>query len=179
MYRFSLQKNKDYAKFKERNCEELLHKYRGLFIDIYESKKYALSPSKLLKKSFDDDIVSERIGRLDKMPVKTEMRDEHMPSSEPFSTFRIECSDIHSGEKRENDSRVDKGKKKVDFHATLSESVQKLASVGNALATHLKSRSGPPSFEKCMQELEELEIFDGDENYECWAIVFFREGQNV
>ncbi|KAL2466887.1 Uncharacterized protein Adt_42738 [Abeliophyllum distichum] len=115
---------------------------------------------------------------VDNMPFRVELCDEHVPSSGPFSTSGIECSGGHSGEKRKHGSRVDKGKKKVDSRAALSESVEKLALAGDALAVHLKSRSGPPSFEQCMQELNELDVFAGDENYECWVINFLREGKN-
>ncbi|KAL2461523.1 Myb DNA-bind 3 domain-containing protein [Abeliophyllum distichum] len=168
-----IQENKDYAKFKGKNCAEIMHKYRSIFRDTYDSKKYALSPSKFSKKGFDDDVVS-----LGKIPFRAELHDEHVPSSGLFSTSAMECSGGHSGEKRKHDSRAAKGKKKVDSRVALSESVEKLASAGDALASHLKSRSGPPSFEQCMQQLNDLGVFDGDENYECWAISFFREGKN-
>ncbi|KAL2541114.1 Uncharacterized protein Adt_02092 [Abeliophyllum distichum] len=121
---------------------------------MYDSKKYALSPSKLSKKGFDDDVVN-----VDTMPFRAELRDEHVPSSGPFSTSGMESLGGHSGEKRKHDSRADKGKKKLDSRAALLESVEKLASAGDALAAHLKLRSGPPSFEKCMQELNELYVF--------------------
>ncbi|KAL2503980.1 Myb DNA-bind 3 domain-containing protein [Abeliophyllum distichum] len=122
---------------------------------------------------FDDDVVS--VGT---MPFSAELHDEHVPSSGPSSTSAMECSGGHSGEKRKNDSRAAKGKKKVDSRAALSESVEKLASAGDALASHLKSRSGPPSFEQCMQQLNDLGVFDEDENYECWAVSFLREEKN-
>ncbi|KAL2534827.1 hypothetical protein Adt_08178 [Abeliophyllum distichum] len=125
------------------------------------------------KKGFDDDVVS-----LDKMPFSAEMHDERVPSFGPFSTSRMECSGGHSGKKRKNGSLVDNEKKKVNSRAIVSESVEKLASVEDALAAHLKSRSSPPSFEQCIQELTELGVLDGDENYECWAFSFFREGKN-
>ncbi|KAL2470412.1 hypothetical protein Adt_38548 [Abeliophyllum distichum] len=118
---------------------------------MYNSKKYAVSPSKLSKKGFDDNVVS-----IDKIPFSVELRDEHVPSSGPFSTFAMKCSGGHSGEKRKHGSRADKGKKKFDSRAVLSELVEKLASTGDALAAHLKSRSSPPSFEPCMQQLNEL-----------------------
>ncbi|KAL2497258.1 Uncharacterized protein Adt_22808 [Abeliophyllum distichum] len=109
MYQFSLQENKDYAKFKKMNCAKLFHKYRGLFSDMYDSEKYALSPLKLSKKGFDDDTVSEQTGSLEKMPFSAEMRDEHVPSSRPFSMSRMECSGGHSGENRKYRARADKG----------------------------------------------------------------------
>ncbi|KAL2542202.1 hypothetical protein Adt_03180 [Abeliophyllum distichum] len=134
---------------------------------MYDSEKYVLSPSKLSKKGFDDDVVS-----LDKIPFSTELRDEHVPSSGPFSMFAMECSGGHSGKKRKHGSRADKEKKKVDSYAAFSESVEKLASTGDALAVHLKSRSSPPSFEQCMQQLNELGVFDGDENSNIGPSVF-------
>ncbi|KAL2487231.1 Uncharacterized protein Adt_31987 [Abeliophyllum distichum] len=165
--------NKDYTKFKERNCAELFHKYRGIFGDMYDSKKYAISPSKLSKKGFD-----ERTESLEKMPFSAEMRDEHVPSFGLFSTPGMECLDIYCREKRKNSSHADKEKKKVNSRALLSESVEKLASARDVLAAYLKSRFGPPSFEQCMQELNELGVFDRDENYECWAISLLREKRN-
>ncbi|KAL2474940.1 L10-interacting MYB domain-containing protein-like [Abeliophyllum distichum] len=140
---------------------------------MYDSEKYALCPSKLSKKGFDDDVVN-----VDNMPFCAELRDEHVPLFGSFSMSGMECSGRHSGEKRKHGSRADKGKKKFDSRAALSESVEKLTSAGDALAAHLKSRSGPPSFEQCMQELNELDVYAGDENYECWAISFLREDKN-
>ncbi|KAL2557647.1 hypothetical protein Fot_02386 [Forsythia ovata] len=140
---------------------------------MYDSEKYALSPSKLSKKDFDDNVVS-----LDKIPFSSELHDEFVPSFGSFSMSAMECSGGHSGEKRKHGSHAVNGKKNVDFRVALSESVEKLASAKDALAAHLKSRSGPHSFEQCMQHLKELGVFDGDENYKSWAINFFIEGNN-
>ncbi|KAL2487062.1 hypothetical protein Adt_31818 [Abeliophyllum distichum] len=112
------------------------------------------------------------------MPFSVEIGDKHVPSSGPFSTFKMECSSRHSGENRKNDSHADKWKKKVDSRTTMSKSVEKLASTEDALIEHLKSRSGPLLFEQCMQALNELGSFDKDENCECWDISFLREAKN-
>ncbi|KAL2531187.1 L10-interacting MYB domain-containing protein [Abeliophyllum distichum] len=65
-----IQANKDFVKFRGRDCGEIFHKYSQLFGDAYDSEKYALSPTKLSKKGFDDDNVWERVGNTDKVACK-------------------------------------------------------------------------------------------------------------
>ncbi|KAL2527489.1 Myb DNA-bind 3 domain-containing protein [Abeliophyllum distichum] len=95
-----IQSNKEFAKFRGRDCGEIFHKYSQLFGDAYDSEKYALSPTKLSKKGFDDDEFWESVEKSDKLPVNTEMRDEHTPSEHAGSGSTMDMSGFHSGEKR-------------------------------------------------------------------------------
>ncbi|KAL2491825.1 Myb DNA-bind 3 domain-containing protein [Abeliophyllum distichum] len=161
-----IQANKDFVKFRGRDCGEIFHKYSQLFGDAYDSEKYALSPTKLSKKGFDDDYVWEGVGNTDKLPVNAEMHDEHAPSA-------MDISGLHSGEKRKMSQSGAKGKKKLDSRSALSESVEKLANVGNELiAQHLKATSGPPSIDKCMEELESFGLLEDDEKFHLFALSF-------
>ncbi|KAL2531156.1 Uncharacterized protein Adt_04507 [Abeliophyllum distichum] len=66
-----------------------------------------------------------------------------------------------------------KKKKKLDSRSTLSESVKKLANVGNDLiAAHLKANSGPPSIDECMEELESFGLLENDEKFHLFALLF-------
>ncbi|KAL2525144.1 Myb DNA-bind 3 domain-containing protein [Abeliophyllum distichum] len=78
----------------------------------------------------------------DKLPVNAEMRDEHAPSEHAGSGSAMDMSGFHSGEKRKCSYGAMKGKKKLGSRSALSESVEKLATVGNELiASHLKANS--------------------------------------
>ncbi|KAL2491424.1 hypothetical protein Adt_27052 [Abeliophyllum distichum] len=66
-----------------------------------------------------------------------------------------------------------KEKKKLDSCSALSESVEKLANVGNELiAQHLKAKSGPPSIDECMEELESFGLLEDDEKFHLFALSF-------
>ncbi|KAL2534041.1 Myb DNA-bind 3 domain-containing protein [Abeliophyllum distichum] len=75
-----IQANKEFVKFCGRDCGEIFHKYSQLFGDAYDSEKYAVSPTKLSKKGFDNNEVWKRVKNTDKLPVNAEMHDEHAPS---------------------------------------------------------------------------------------------------
>ncbi|KAL2461877.1 Uncharacterized protein Adt_45297 [Abeliophyllum distichum] len=158
--------NKDFVKFRGRDCGEIFHKYSQLFGNAYDSEKYAVSPTKLSKKGFDDEDVWERVGYTDKLPVNAEMHNEHAPSA-------MDILALHSGEKRKLSHSGAKGKKKLDSRSALSESIEKLANVGNELITeHLKAKSGPPSIDECMEELESFGLLEDDEMFHLFALSF-------
>ncbi|KAL2512481.1 Myb DNA-bind 3 domain-containing protein [Abeliophyllum distichum] len=67
-------------------------------------------------------------------------------------------------------------KKKLGSHSALSDSIEKLATVGNKLiASHLKANSGAPSLVECMEELESFGILEGDEKFHLFALTFFEQ----
>ncbi|KAL2541230.1 L10-interacting MYB domain-containing protein [Abeliophyllum distichum] len=168
-----IQANKEFEKFRGRDCGEIFHKYSQLFDDAYDSEKYAVSPTKLSKKGFDDDEVWEQVGHTDKLPVNAEMHDEHAPSEFQGCGSPMDTSALHSGDKRKCSYGSAKGKKKLSSHATLSESVEKLANVGNDLiAAHLKANSGPPSIDECLEELESFGLLENDEKFHLFALSF-------
>ncbi|KAL2465465.1 Myb/SANT-like DNA-binding domain protein [Abeliophyllum distichum] len=121
-----IQGNKEFEKFRGRDCGQIFHKYSQLFGDAYDSEKYAVSPTKLSKKGFDDDEVWEQVGHTDKLPVNAEMHDEHAPSEFQGCGSPMDTSVLHSGDKRKCSYGSAKGKKKLSSHAALSESVEKL-----------------------------------------------------
>ncbi|KAL2510737.1 L10-interacting MYB domain-containing protein [Abeliophyllum distichum] len=144
-----------------------------LFGDAYDSEKYAVSPTKLSKKGFDDDEVWEQVGHTDKLPVNAEMHDEHAPSEFQGCGSPMDTSVLHSGDKRKCSYGSAKGKKKLSSHAALSESVEKLANVGNDLiAAHLQANSGPPSIDECLEELESFGLLENDEKFHLFALSF-------
>ncbi|KAL2490842.1 L10-interacting MYB domain-containing protein [Abeliophyllum distichum] len=168
-----IQANKEFEKFRGRDCGEIFHKYSQLFGDAYDSEKYAVSPTKLSKKGFDDDEVWEQVGHTDKLPVNAEMHDEHAPSEFQGCGSPMDTSALHSGDKRKCSYGSAKGKKKLSSHAALSESVEKLANVGNDLiAAHLKANSGPPSIDECLEELESFGLLENDEKLHLFALSF-------
>ncbi|KAL2458538.1 Uncharacterized protein Adt_45868 [Abeliophyllum distichum] len=67
--------NKEFVKFRGRDCGEIFHKYSQLFDDAYDSEKYAINPTKLSKNIFNDDELWERVGNREKLPINAEMRD--------------------------------------------------------------------------------------------------------
>ncbi|KAL2541385.1 hypothetical protein Adt_02363 [Abeliophyllum distichum] len=80
---------------------------------------------------------------------------------------------LHGGDKRRCSYGSVKGKKKLDFRSVLSESVKKLANVGNNLiAAHLKANSGPPSIDEFMEELESFGLLDNDEKFHLFTLSF-------
>ncbi|KAL2475107.1 Uncharacterized protein Adt_35843 [Abeliophyllum distichum] len=161
--------NKDFVKFRGRDCGEIFHKYSQLFGDAYDSEKYAISPTKLSKKGFDDDEVWERVGNTDKLPVNAEMHDEYAPSA-------MDTSTLHSGEKRKLSHCGAKGKQKLESRSALSESVEKLANVGNELiAKHLKEKSGPLSIDECMEDLESFSLLEDNEKFHFFALSFLNQ----
>ncbi|KAL2466989.1 Uncharacterized protein Adt_42840 [Abeliophyllum distichum] len=165
--------NKEFVKFRGRDCGEIFHKYSQLFGDVYDSKKYAVSSTKLSKKGFDDDEVWEMVGHTDKLLVNTEMHDEHALSEFQGSGSAMNISALHSGDKRKCSYGSAKGKKKLDSRSALSVSVEKLANVGNDLiAAHLKANSSPPSIDECMEELESFGLLDNDEKFHLFALSF-------
>ncbi|KAL2526332.1 Uncharacterized protein Adt_11386 [Abeliophyllum distichum] len=165
--------NKDFVKFRGRDCGQIFHKYSQLFGDAYDSEKYDVSPTKLSKKGFDDDDVWERVGNTDKLHVNTEMHDEHVPSEFQGSRSAMDISALHSGEKRKLSRSGAKGKKKLDSRSALSESVEKLANVGNELiAAHLKANSGPSSIDEFMEELDSFGLLEDDEKFHLFALSF-------
>ncbi|KAL2485299.1 Uncharacterized protein Adt_30055 [Abeliophyllum distichum] len=167
--------NKDFVKFRGRDCGEIFHKYSQLFDDAYDSEKYAVSPTKLSKKGFDDndDDVWKRVGNTDKLPINTDMHDEHVFSKFQGSGSAMDISALHSREKRKLSHSGAKGIKKLDSHSALSESVDKLTNVGNELiAAHLKANSGPPSIDECLEELESFGLLEDDEKFHLFALLF-------
>ncbi|KAL2481714.1 Uncharacterized protein Adt_34680 [Abeliophyllum distichum] len=108
-----IQANKEFVKFHGRDCGERFHKYSKIFGDAYDSEKYAVSPTKLSKKGFDDDEVWERVGNTDKLPVNTEIHDEHAPSEFQGSGSAMDISSLHSGEKMKCSYGGAKGKKEA------------------------------------------------------------------
>ncbi|KAL2505175.1 Uncharacterized protein Adt_20796 [Abeliophyllum distichum] len=85
----------------------------------------------------------------------------------------MDISTLHSGDKRKCSYGSAKGKKKLDSRSALSESVEKLANVGNDLITaHLKENSGPPSIDGCMEELESFGLLENDEKIHLFALSF-------
>ncbi|KAL2531362.1 Uncharacterized protein Adt_04713 [Abeliophyllum distichum] len=165
--------NKEFEKFHGRDCGEIFHKYSQLFGDAYDSEKYAVSPTKLSKKGFDDDEVREQVGHTDKLPVNAEMHDEHAPSDFQGCGSPMYILALHSGEKRKCSYGSAKGKKKLDSHSALSEFVKKLANVGNDLiAAHLKANSGPPSIDECLEELESFGLLENDDKFHLFALSF-------
>ncbi|KAL2491397.1 Uncharacterized protein Adt_27025 [Abeliophyllum distichum] len=165
--------NKDFVKFQGRNCGEIFHKYSQLFGGAYESEKYAVSHTKLSKKGFDDDDVWKTVGYTDKLPVNVEMHDEHALSEFQGSGSAMDISALHSGEKKKLSHSGAKGKKKLDSRSALSESVEKLANVGNELiAAQLKANSGPPSIDACMEELDNFSLLEDDEKFHLFALSF-------
>ncbi|KAL2481175.1 L10-interacting MYB domain-containing protein-like [Abeliophyllum distichum] len=139
-----IQANMEFVKFRGRDCGEIFHKYSQLFGDAYDSEKYAVSPTKLSKKGFDDDEVWERVRHMDKLTVNVEMHDEHALSEFQGCGSPMDMSALHSGDKLKCSYGSAKGKMKLDSRSALSESVGKLENVGNDLiAAHLKANSGP------------------------------------
>ncbi|KAL2506028.1 L10-interacting MYB domain-containing protein [Abeliophyllum distichum] len=168
-----IQANKDFVKFRGRDCGEIFHKYSQLFDDTNDSEKYVVSPTKLSKKGFDDDDVWETVGYIDKLPVNTEMHDEHAPSEFQGGGSAMDISVLHSGDKRKMSHSGAKGKKKLDSRFALSESVEKLSNVGNELiAAHLKANLGPPSIDACMEELDSFGLLEDDEKFHLFALSF-------
>ncbi|KAL2458486.1 Myb DNA-bind 3 domain-containing protein [Abeliophyllum distichum] len=132
-----------------------------------------IQPYQALKKGFDDDEVWEQVGHTDKLPVNAEMHDEHAPSEFQGCGSPMDTSALHSGDKRKCSYGSAKGKKKLSSHAALSESVEKLANVGNDLiAAHLKENSGPPSIDECLEELESFGLLENDEKFHLFALSF-------
>ncbi|KAL2533937.1 Uncharacterized protein Adt_07288 [Abeliophyllum distichum] len=171
----NVEANKEFEKFHGRDCGEIFHKYSQLFGDAYDSEKYAVSPTKLSKKGFDDDEVREQVGHTDKFPVNAEMHDEHAPSDFQGCGSPMDISALHSGDKRKCSYGSAKGKKKLDSHSALSESVEKLANVGNDLiAAHLKANSGPPSIDECLEELESFGLLENDEKVSLVCLIVSR-----
>ncbi|KAL2462008.1 Myb DNA-bind 3 domain-containing protein [Abeliophyllum distichum] len=167
-----IQSNKEFAKFRGRDCGEIFHKYSQLFGDAYNSEKYALSPTKLSKKGFDDHEFWERVEKSDKLPVNAEMRDEHAPSEHAGNGSAMDMSGFHIGEKRKCSYSAMKRKKKFGSRSALSESVQKL---NELIASHLKANSGAPSLVECMEELESFGVLEGDEKFHLFALRFFEQ----
>ncbi|KAL2479430.1 Myb DNA-bind 3 domain-containing protein [Abeliophyllum distichum] len=166
--------NKEFAKFRGRDCGEIFHKYSQLFGDAYDSEKFALSPTKLSKKGFDDDEFWKSVGKSNKLPVNVEMRDEHALSEHVGSGSAMDISEFYSEEKRKCSYGSVKGKKKLGSRSALSEFVKKLATVGNELiASHLKANSRTPSMVECMEELESFCVLEDDEKFHLFALTFF------
>ncbi|KAL2472178.1 Uncharacterized protein Adt_40314 [Abeliophyllum distichum] len=156
---------------------EIVEKYfistSKLFDDAYDSEKYAVSPTKLSKKRFDDDEVWERVGHTDKLSVNAEMHDEHAPSEFQGCGSPMDISVLHSRDKRKCSYGSANGKKKLDSRFALSEFVEKLANFGNDLiAAHLKTNSGPPSIDECMEELESFGLLDNDDKFDLFVLSF-------
>ncbi|KAL2454908.1 Uncharacterized protein Adt_47590 [Abeliophyllum distichum] len=93
--------NKEFVKFFGRDCRKIFHKYSQVFGDAYDSEKYAVSPTKLSKKGFDNDELWKRVRNSDKLPVNAEMRDKQAPSEFQGSGSAMDILGLHNG-KREN-----------------------------------------------------------------------------
>ncbi|KAL2466790.1 Uncharacterized protein Adt_42641 [Abeliophyllum distichum] len=168
-----IQANKDFVKFRGRDCGEIFHKYSQLFGDAYDSEKYAVSPTKLSKKGFDDDDVWKMVGYTDKLPVNAEIHDEHAPSEFQGGRSAMDILALHSGDKRKMSHSGAKGKKKLDSRSALSESVEKLENVGNELiAAQLKGNSGLPWIDACMEEFDGFGLLEDDEKFHLFALSF-------
>ncbi|KAL2498288.1 Myb DNA-bind 3 domain-containing protein [Abeliophyllum distichum] len=128
------------------------------------------------KKGFDDDEFWESVEKSDKLPVNADMLDEHAPSEHAGSGSAMDMLGFHSGEKRKCSYGAMKGKKKLGSRSALSESVEKLATVGNELiASHLKANSRAPSLVECMEELESFGVLEGDEKFHLFSLTFFEQ----
>ncbi|KAL2517315.1 Uncharacterized protein Adt_13562 [Abeliophyllum distichum] len=103
-----------------------------------------------------------------------QMRDQHEPSDVQRNGSTMNISGLHSSDKRKCSSSSAKGKKKLDSRSAISESIEKLVTVGNELiAAHLKVNLGPPSFDECMDELQSFGLVEGDKNFHLFALSFF------
>ncbi|KAL2532235.1 L10-interacting MYB domain-containing protein-like [Abeliophyllum distichum] len=162
--------------FRGRDCRDIFHKYCHLFGDAYDFEKYAVIPSKLSKKGFNDDELIERYGNSDQLPINAEIRDEHAPLDAQGNGSVMDLSGLRIRDKRKSSSSIGKGKKKLDSRAALSESIEKLKYVGSELiAEHLNAKSGPPSFDECMEELDSFGVLEGDEKFHLFALLFFEQ----
>ncbi|KAL2466509.1 Uncharacterized protein Adt_42360 [Abeliophyllum distichum] len=107
------------------------------------------------------------------------MHDQHDPSDVQCNRSVMNISGLHSSDKRKCSSGSTKGKKKLDSHSALSESVEKLVNVGNELiAAHLKVNSCQPLFDECMDELQSFSLLEGDEKFHLFALSFFDKARH-
>ncbi|KAL2489113.1 Uncharacterized protein Fot_42405 [Forsythia ovata] len=64
-----------YAKFKNRDVHEIYHRYTQLFGQVFDSDKYAMMPTKLSQRGFDEFINSGSDSPHDTLPIFAETRD--------------------------------------------------------------------------------------------------------
>lgn len=149
------QENKEYREFKDKDCRET-YAYQLLFVDAFDSEKYATTLTKLCRIGFAMFEDSANDDTRDTMP----MYDESSGSSDEGnklegSTSSMDFSNRRSGENCRSGSSKSKEKRTKISAKELSYSIERATIVSEKVTTKIDNLVGSnvPSMKTCMKEL--------------------------